>query len=811
MKAIVMAGGLGTRLHPLTVNVPKPMVPVANRPLMVYIIELLARHGLRDITVLLYHRPKIIKDYFQDGKRFGVKINYVEATEDYGTAGAVKVAVGESKESCLVISADLITDIDLSAAIAFHKRNQAFATMVLTRVTNPLPYGIVITDKKARIKKFLEKPAWGEVFSDTINTGIYILEPGALHSIPAGRAFDFGHDLFPKLLQDKRALYGYIASGYWEDIGRLEDYGRCQMDILSGRVNIKGVPSARPPGVGLIGENTEIEGDAVCISSVIGRNCTIGRGAYLRECVVWDRVKIGRGARLEKACVGRDVKIGEGAILEEGAVVGDGSKIEKGAVIKSFVKLWPGKVVVEGAVVSGTNIWRERWSRSIFGPYGVSGHCNIDLNPQFLAALGAAYGSVLGKGARISCSRDSHKASRMLYRGLIAGALSTGVNISNLETIPIPVNRFEIRSLKSQGGFHVRMSPFDPDVIDIKFFDAHGMDISSSSEKKIERIFAGENFTQASADEIGELSYPYHRVAEEYEAAMFSYLDMEALCAAGMKVVIDYAYGCATQIFPNILGELGLDVIALNAYIDETKITKDREAFFSSLAQMTKIVKSVGADFGIMFDTGGEKIFLCDDEGQVLSGHQTLAIMAIMALKSSRNKTIAVPMRESRMLEEIAKKYKGKVVRTKNSFRGMMEAAVGKGISFLGESQGGFIFPAFLPAFDAMLSTCKIVEYLGKEKIKLRELSAEIKPAAVLHREVNCSSEQKGEIMRRLSESKTGADKMEMVDGIKLWHGYDWILVLPDSLRPVLHLYAEADSEKKAQVLIDKYIALMQR
>jgi len=819
VKAIVMAGGLGTRLHPLTVNVPKPMVPVANRPLMVYIIELLAQHGLRDITILLYHRPKIIKDYFQDGKRFGVKINYVEATEDYGTAGAVRHACGDSKEPSLVISADLITDIDLSAAIAFHKRKKAFATMVLTRVTNPLPYGIVITDKQGKIKKFLEKPSWGEVFSDTINAGIYIMEPGALNAIPAGRSFDFGHDLFPKLLQAKRALYGYTAAGYWEDIGRLEDYVRCQADILSGRVklkleeqgNFKCASSASLQGIKLIGENTVIEGDAVCIDSIIGKNCFVKKGAYLRECVIWDGVEIGREARLEKACVGKDVKIGEGAILEEGAVVGDGSKIEKGAVIKSFVKLWPGKVVEEGAVVSGTNVWRERWSRSIFGPYGVTGRCNIDLNPQFLAALGAAYGSVLGKGARISCSRDSHKASRMLYRGLISGVLSTGVNISNLETIPIPVNRFEIRSLKSQGGFHVRMSPFDPDVIDIKFFDAHGMDLSSNSEKKIERTFAGENFTQASADEIGELSYPYHRVAEEYEAAMFSFLDMKALCAAGMKVVIDYAYGCATQIFPNILGELGLDVIALNAYIDETKITKDREAFFSSLGQMTKIVKSVGADFGIMFDTGGEKIFLCDDEGQVLSGHQTLAIMAIMALKTSRNKTIAVPMRESRMVEEIAKKYKGNVIRTKNSFRGMMEAAAEKGISFLGESQGGFIFPAFLPAFDAMLSTCKIVEFLAKEKIKLRELTAEIKPAAVLHREVGCSSEQKGEIMRRFSESKTGADKIEMVDGIKLWHGYDWILVLPDSLRPIMHLYAEADSEKKAQALIDKYTALMQR
>src|SRR3989339_229255 len=392
MKAVIMAGGFGTRLRPLSCNIPKPMVPMANRPMLAHIIDLLKKHGFNDMTMMLYFQLEVITNYFGDGDNFGVKLRYHKPESDLGTAGSVKYAQKHLTNTFVVISGDVLTDLDLTKAIEYHKKKKAIATMILTRVANPLQYGVVITEPDGKIEKFLEKPSWGEVFSDTINTGIYILDPGALNAIPAGRSFDFGHDLFPKLLQDKRALYGYIADGYWEDIGRLEDYGRCQTDILSGKIKIKDAPSVCLQGVGLVGENTEIEGDAVCINSVIGKNCFIGGGAYLRECVIWDGVKIGRGARIEKAYVGKDVKIGEGALLEEGSVVGDGSKIEKSAVIKSFVKLWPGKIVEAGAVVSGTNVWRERWSRSIFGPYGVTGRCNIDLNPQFLAALGAAYG-----------------------------------------------------------------------------------------------------------------------------------------------------------------------------------------------------------------------------------------------------------------------------------------------------------------------------------------------------------------------------------------------------------------------------------
>ena len=222
MKAVIMAGGFGTRLRPLTNNLPKPMVPMANKPMMEHILELLIRCKVTDIITLLYFNPEIIENYFGDGSRFDVKMTYISAADDLGTAGSVKHAARYLDKSFLVISGDLLTDFDLLKAIDFHKGQRAIATMVLTHVENPLPFGIVITDKDGRINRFMEKPGWGEVFSDTINTGIYILEPEVLDMIPPNQEFDFSKDLFPILLEKKKALYGYIADGYWKDVGSLE-------------------------------------------------------------------------------------------------------------------------------------------------------------------------------------------------------------------------------------------------------------------------------------------------------------------------------------------------------------------------------------------------------------------------------------------------------------------------------------------------------------------------------------------------------------------------------------------------------------
>lgn len=483
MKAVILAGGLGTRMHPLTCDIPKPMLPFANKPIIEYTVELLKKNGITDIVMLLYHQPDIIKEHFRDGSDFGVKISYVVPTQNFGTAGAVKSAENLLDETFIVISADVITDFDLTKIIEFHKTKKPLVTITLARVDNPIPYGIVVTDQDGRVKYFLEKPSWGEVITDTINTGIYVVNPLALREIPDGREFDFSKDLFPRLLEKREPIYGYIAEGYWNDIGGISEYSVSHRDIATGKLaldisrygkNVTISPTASLEGLVIIGDGSVIGDNAVIENSVIGKNCEIGRGSKITESTLWDNVKVGKESILDRTVVASNTTVGERALLEEGSVIAGNCTLGPDSHVKPYVKIWPGKNIEEGSTVSTSVVWRERWTNRIFGQYGVTGICNVEITPEFAATLGAAYGIMLGKGAHITTSRDPHKASRMIYRAIISGVLSSGVNISDLEMVPIPINRYELKALKSCGGFHVRKSPFDPQVIDIKFFELRG-------------------------------------------------------------------------------------------------------------------------------------------------------------------------------------------------------------------------------------------------------------------------------------------------------------------------------------------------
>jgi mannose-1-phosphate guanylyltransferase / phosphomannomutase len=368
VQAVVLAGGFGTRLRPLTINLPKPMAPVANQPMMEHVVRLCAIHGFDNLLSMLHYSPDVISRHFESGKNWDVSMSYLKPDEDLGTAGCIKYAANTSEhkhllhEPFLVISADVLTDINLADAWKFHHERKAAATIVLTRSVNPLAFGVVITDETGRIIRFLEKPTWGEVFSDTINCGIYILSPEAVQLIPDGEAFDFSKNLFPKMLAAGLPIYGFVAEGYWKDIGDLTEYRTCHIDILEKKVAAKllGQPLADHPQV-LIGENCEIEpgvrfegnviigkncriaNDVEITQSVIGNNVRIASGASIRKSVVWDRTFIGAETDLREAVIGRGVRIGQRARVEVGAIVANRCEIGADSVIKPNVKMWPEK------------------------------------------------------------------------------------------------------------------------------------------------------------------------------------------------------------------------------------------------------------------------------------------------------------------------------------------------------------------------------------------------------------------------------------------------------------------------------------
>src|SRR5262245_12775319 len=327
MKAVIMAGGEGTRLRPLTSNTPKPLLSIAGRPMMEHVIQLLRRHGITDIVVTVAFMANAIRDYFGDGSEFGVQLRYVDEPSPLGTAGSVRNAASLLTERFIVLSGDVITDVDLSHIVEFHVAREALATIGLTPVDRPLDFGIVITRDDGSIDRCLEKPTWGQVFSDTINTGIYVLEPEILDLIEPARPVDFSAEVFPMLLRDGLPLYGAVAHGYWEDVGTIDAYLRAHKDVLDQMVHLD-IPGFQVADGVWVGEGTEIAPDVETVGpAVIGPDCTIESGTrlgaytvlgshcrvlanvHIDRSVVHDSVYIGPGGRLRGVVVGKSANL----------------------------------------------------------------------------------------------------------------------------------------------------------------------------------------------------------------------------------------------------------------------------------------------------------------------------------------------------------------------------------------------------------------------------------------------------------------------------------------------------------------------
>lgn len=820
MKAVLMAGGSGTRLRPLTCDIPKPMVPMLNRPMAEHIINLLKRHGITDILVTLYYLPQVIQNYFGDGRDFGVNITYsVEEKMPLGTAGSVKAIEQYLDDTFLVISGDSLTDIDLTSAIAYHKQKKSLSTLLLHRVENPLEFGVVITDEEGRIRRFLEKPSSSEVFSDTINTGTYILEPEVLRLLEPEKEVDFSKDLFPLLLRRNDPMYGYIASGYWEDVGNLQAYREAHYDILEGKVKVDmpyperapGIhigegtiihPSAKLNGPLVIGNNCQItEGVTVSPGTVIGDNVIVKPNASLKRPVLWNNSYVGENVELRGCVIGKNTAVKRGAELQEGAIIANDCIVGEGALVKPNVKVWPNKTIETGATVSSSLIWGSSAQRTLFGASGVTGLVNIEIIPEFAVKLGAAFGATLPTGTSVTVSRDGSQAARMINRALISGLMSVGINVMNLETTALPIARYQAPTLHVHGGVHIRISPTHPDVVQIEFLDKEGMNISKATEKKIEGNFFKEDFRRVELTEIGDISFPA-RVVEYYKQGFRREIpSTKALHDRKLKVVVDYAFSIANPVLPGILGELDIDTVVLNAHL-RAKLPSAEEKL-ELTQQLAEVVSALKADFGVQLDANGERITLVDDKGRILRDDQLTATLAQLFLSSHPGATIALPVTASSVNDRIAERFGSKIVRTKANPRAMMEVAKKEGVLFAG-TEGSFIFPTMHPGFDGMLTVAKICEALAESGKSLSEIQADMPDFHHLHEQVACAWEHKGTVMRVLVEQ--GKDKnLELIDGVKVYANQGWALVLPDPVEPTIHLYADGRSAIEAERLIEEY------
>jgi len=814
VKAVIMAGGQGTRLRPLTSNQPKPMLPIVNKPLMEHIVDLLRGHRFTEQIATVQFLSSVIRSYFGNGEDLGVSLQYATEETPLGTAGSVKNAEDELRdETFVVISGDALTDIDLGKLVEFHRSKQAVATICLKSVPNPLEFGVVITREDGSIERFLEKPNWGEVFSDTINTGIYVLEPEVFDFIPEDTVFDFSEDLFPLLLDKGLPIFGYVADGYWTDVGNVDAYLTAQRDVLEGkvRVDIPGFalgeriwlgegaeidPGARIDGPAVIGENCRIEqGSHLREYSVLGANVVVKEGAFIHRGTVHDNAYIGPMANLRGCIVGRNSDVRRGARLEEGVVVGDDCSIGNDAVINPNVRIYPFKTVEAGAIVTQSIIWESRGVRTLLGTQGVTGLVNVDVTPETVVRLAMAYASTLKKGSIVTVARDATRAARAMKRAAMAGLNMAGVHCHDLELTPTPVVRYYVRTRHSHGAMSIRTAPHDPQAISITFIDAEGTDLEPGRQRKVERTFYREEVRRAYPGEIGELHYP-PRAWEYYTEGLLSAMDAEAVRNTGLKLVIDYGFGSTSLVLPGFFGKLDCEVLAVNGIVDEARAVLAEEQLAEHQARLADLVTVSGSDLGALFDPVGERLLIVDDNGTMLDGTAML-LLAVGMLDSG---TVALPVTASREVARIAKE-KGLGVRwTKAATTELMEAATWSDVRLAGSPDGALIFPDFLPAPDAMTTLAKILEFRAHAGVPLSSIIEPMPQVFVVHEQVPCPWEHKGAVMREVLERASG-DRTELVDGVKIYHGADWVLVLPDPEQPVVHIWAEADSDAKGRAL----------
>ncbi|MBE9065414.1 mannose-1-phosphate guanyltransferase [Leptolyngbya cf. ectocarpi LEGE 11479] len=823
MRAVLMAGGSGTRLRPLTCDLPKPMVPVLNRPIAEHIVNLLKRHDIKEVIATLYYLPDVMRDYFQDGHDFGVQMTYaVEEDQPLGTAGCVKNIAELLDDTFLVISGDSITDFDLKEAVRFHKEKGSKATLVLTRVPNPIEFGVVITDEENRIKRFLEKPSTSEIFSDTVNTGTYILEPEVLDYLPANQEQDFSKDLFPLLLEKGEPMYGYVADGYWCDVGHLEAYREAQYDALEGKVLVDFAYPEVSAGL-YVGQNTHIDPTATIKPPVlIGRNCrigarvtlepgtvigdnvTVGSDADLKRPIIWNGAIIGDETHLRACVIARGTRADRRAHVLEGAVVGALSTVGEEAQISPGVRVWPSKRIESGATLNINLIWGNTAQRNLFGQRGVTGLANIDITPEFAVKLGAAYGSILKPGSYVTVSRDQRSISRMVSRSLIAGLMSVGINIQNLEATAIPVARTIIPTLDVAGGIHVRLHPDRADQILIEFFDKKGIDIPKGKEKKIEGSYFKENLRRSQIHEIGEVSYPTNLV-DTYTTEFEKRLSVGSIRHSKSKVVIDYAYAVSGAVLPRLLGKFGCDAVVLNASLSQTAPSlSEREGM---LGQLGQVVQALQATFGVQVSANGEQLVLMDEVGSPIRGEMLTALMTHMILTAHPQGTVVVPVHTSGAIEQIARRHGGSVVRTKANPTALMEACQASSNVVLGGSGDmGFIFPQLHPGFDAMFCIAKLIEMLTIQEQSLGRIWGDLPRISHRVQTLRCPWTIKGALMRYLVESHP-ADTLELVDGVKVIDrtSDSWVLILPDAGDPLVHIFANGEDRDWVDTNLQDY------
>ncbi len=759
MKAIIMAGGEGTRLRPLTCDCPKPMMRLMDRPVMEYALALLSRHGVAEAAATLGYLPERISDYFGDGARFGVSLRYYTERIPLGTAGGVKKARDFLDETFCVLSGDGVTDADLAEALSFHRARGAKATMVLKRVPNPVAYGLVMTDADGRIVRFYEKPGWGEVVSDAVNTGIYILEPEVLDLVPEG-PYDFGRELFPRMAKEG-GLFGFVTEGYWCDIGDVEAYLTVCRDALDGKIELPGLEANIHPDAA-IHEDAEIEkpcfigpgavigkGAKVGAHSVIGAGARVDEYASIKRGVLWREAQLLEGAEARGCVLARGAVLGVCARAFENCVIGAGATVGTDAELLPGISVWPAKVVPDATIPDANVIWGWANQTGCFqmGAMRAKGPVEALRAAQAYAAL--------KKPREVLLARAPSAVASALWHGCASGLMAQGARVLDAGVCTEPQLRYALGLMRVDGALMAGSTCVTP-------FAADGCALSLSDQRAVCALLSRQDYPQP-------FSGITHPVAQSGRSE-HAYVAMLATA-----FLADPAQAPAAAVYASDPYLLSLAERAFQRAGLRVRAEWEEELMELEDGEIGVWLSDDGAR--ATFSWGANR--LSEAEAQLMAAWVNL---------EREEAELVAGMQTTRAVEELAEKY-GAKVRYAGAARPAWERALANG------------YPSqFRIATDGIYFALAALSALAMRETTLENWASMMPHVHRMTRSVHLDDGVRGKVLRTLAEKEKD---IESEGGLWVKRENGWAWIAPDETRPECHIVTEAMNAEFATELCD--------
>ncbi len=761
MKAVILAGGEGSRLRPLTIGRPKPMTPLLGKPVLGHILDLLRRHGISSVAVTLRCLPDAVTEFFGDGRDYGAELTYFVEKEPLGTAGGVKKCMDFlGEEDFLVISGDAVCDLELTELIALHQSRRSAATLALCRRGEPLEYGLVRTDAEGRILGFVEKPGWGQVDTELVNTGVYVLSKQAMDLVPEGTAYDFGKELFPQLLARGEALYGWETSGYWQDMGDCGAYLESLHDALDGKVTLD-LDAGRgqiPTGVTVrepcwVGKRVSLApGCVIGPYAVIGEGSTVETGAVVERSAVLG-AGLGEGAEVSGAILCKGAAVHRRAVVSPGAVLGEGAVVGAEAIVAPGVKLWPGRRVSEGGRATASQVAAGQGAPLKFS---AGGALRGRVGEELTAEAGLSLGALLGEREQVGLGWAGGNGAAMLIRAIGCGVTAAGgtalISDASCASGVAWLGRY----------YGLPMTLFvqqDGDQAEIRLFGREGLALERGEQRKIEGALLRGEGSRVPAVRVGKFE-TVAGVRPGYAAEAARLTRLSGLPLRPLNVRVEKGEG-ANDVLAAALTALGCQV--------RRGISRGEPAFSA--------------------DWGGFRLTAWDEEGRMISPDRVLVLLTRIEMEHGRKQAV-LPAWAPTAAQQVADSFHGRLLRMGRD---------GEEARKLWREEPWM--------WDGILAACRIAARLGLTGETLSRLDRSIPNFATVRGEVPLRA-GRGRIMGRALETFSAVPQGE---GARLQAGEGWIYLVPSGSRNALRLIAEAVDMEAAAELCGEYEAKLKK